>query len=211
MNGNLWPMNKTINDLTTRQKEILRFIYKEIKTNQLPPTLREIASHFDFSSPASVQDHLKALVKKGFVRISDKKSRAIELVKEKLFSVPILGHVQAGAPTLAVENIEGYLNLEEIAFSDNEIFALRVKGDSMINAGIMEGDLVLVRKQSAGEVGKIVVALIGEEATVKYLNKQDGKYFLKPANSRYQPIPLTSEVSILGLVLTVIRDYKNLL
>ena len=199
-------MNNSITDLTSRQKDILKFIYKEIKTNQLPPTLREIAANFNFSSPASVQDHLKALVRKGFIRISDKKSRAIELVKEKIFSVPILGSVQAGLPTLAVENIEGYLNLEELTFSDNEIFALRVKGDSMMNAGIMQGDLVLVRKQSIGEVGKIVVALIGEEATVKYLSKLGDQYILKPANSKYQPIPMTGDVSIIGLVLTVIRN-----
>ncbi len=204
-------MENSITELTARQKEILRFIHTEIKTNQLPPTLREIAANFNFSSPSSVQDHLKALVKKGFIRVSDKKSRAIELVKEKIFSVPILGRVQAGSPTLAVENIEGYLDLEKIAFSDNQIFALRVQGDSMINAGIMEGDLVLVRKQSVGEVGKIVVALIGEEATVKYLSKQGNQYFLKPANSRYEPIPMNEDVTIIGLVLTVIRDYNNLL
>ena len=198
----------TLMELTGRQKEVLQFIYEEIKNNQLPPTLREIASHFGFASPASVQDHLKALTKKGFIRVAENKSRAIELIKENLFSIPILGKVQAGMPTLAVENIEGYLNLDKLVFSETGVFALRVKGDSMINAGIMPGDLVLVRQQSYAEIGQIVVALIGEDATVKYLSKKDEAYFLKPANSKYEPIPMTAEVSIIGLVLTVIRRFS---
>ena len=197
-------MNK-LSTLTERQREILRFIYNEIKNSQLPPSLREIASHFGFASVGSVQDHLKALVQKGFIKISEKKSRAIEIIKENIFSIPIIGTVQAGLPTLAVENIDEYLNLDDLIFSNMDVFGLRVKGDSMINAGIMPLDLVIVRQQSVAEAGEIVVALQGEEATVKYLKKTNGQYFLEPANPKYLPIPLTSEFSIIGIVLTVIR------
>jgi repressor LexA len=195
----------TFSELTKRQQEILRFIYTEIKDNKLPPSLREIASHFGFASPRSVQDHLKALVKKGFIRVSEKKSRAIEIIRENLFSLPILGRVQAGLPTLAVEDIEDYLNLDKLILSDTGIFGLRVKGESMIEAGVMPGDIVVVRRQSFAEVGQMVVALIADEATVKYLSKQDESYYLKPANPDFKPIPLTGSVAIIGIVLSVVR------
>lgn len=194
-----------IAELTDRQREILIYINSQIKENQFPPSIREIASHFGFSSPRSAQDHLAALVKKGFIRISEKKSRAIEIIRENLFSIPVLGHVQAGLPTLATENIEEYLNLDQLVLSNTGVFGLRVKGDSMINAGIMPGDLVVVRQQSIAELGQIVVALLGEEATVKYLSKNEDGYFLKAANPNYGPIPLDRDVSILGIVVNVIR------
>lgn len=198
----------TYKELTSKQQEILSFIYDEIKTNQLPPSVREIASKFGFASPRSAQDHLKALVNKGFIRISEKKSRAIEIIRENLFSIPLLGSVQAGMPTLAVENIDEYVNLDQLIFSQHNIFGLRVKGDSMINAGVMPGDLVVVKQQSFAEVGQMIVALIGEEATIKNLRKRDNDYFLEPANPRYEPIPLTGEATIIGVVLTVIRNLK---
>ncbi len=190
--------------LTPKQQEIFKFIYEEIKHNQLPPSIREIAARFAFASPRSAQDHLKALVKKGFIRISEKKSRAIEIIRENLFSIPIVGTVQAGSPVLAVENIDEYLNLDRLVLS-NTTFGLRVKGDSMIDAGILPGDLVIVRQQSFAEVGQIVVALIGEETTVKYLQKENDGYFLKPANPRYNPIPLNDSASIIGVVVSVVR------
>ena len=198
----------TYQELTEKQQDILKFIYKEIKENQLPPSIREIAGHFGFASPRSAQDHLKALIKKGFIKIGQKKSRAIEIIRGSLFSIPVLGHVQAGMPTLAVENIEGYLDLDRLVFSDSGIFGLRVKGDSMINAGIMPGDLVLVRQQSTAEIGKIIVALIENEATIKYLKRRDDQYVLEPANPKYQPLPLTGDASIIGEVLTVIRNLR---
>src|SRR5262245_13061874 len=117
--------------LTDKQKEILKFIYQSVRASSLPPALREISSHFGFSSTGTNRDHLRALAKKGYIRIMANKSRAIELVKETLFSFPILGKVQAGLPTLAVEDIEGYLDLHNLVFSDENIFALRVRGDSM--------------------------------------------------------------------------------
>ncbi len=198
----------TFKNLTQKQQEILTFIYEEIKHSQLPPSIREIAQHFKFSSPRSAQDHLKALVKKGFIRISEKKSRAIEIIRENLFSIPILGTVQAGLPTLAVENIDEYVNLDQLVFSSNNIYGLRVKGDSMINAGVIPGDLVVVKQQSSAEVGQMVVALIGEEATIKNLIKKGNEYFLEPANPQYTPILLTEDVTIIGVVLTVIRNLR---
>ncbi len=194
-----------LSTLTKKQRDVLRFIYNEIKSRQLPPSLREIAAHFGFASVGSVQDHLQALVQKGFLKITENKSRAIEIIKKNIFSIPLIGTVQAGMPTLAVENIDEYLNLDDMIFSGVDIFGLRVKGDSMVDAGIMPHDLVVVRSQSVAEAGEIVVAVSGEEATVKYLKKIGGKYYLVPANPKYNPILLTSEFSIIGIVLTVIR------
>ncbi len=197
-----------LSSLTLKQKEVLRFVDVTIKSTRIPPTLREIAGHFGFASTATVRDHLKALIQKGFVRVSAKKSRAIELVKENIFSIPVLGSVRAGLPSLAVEDIEGYLDLDSIVFSDENIFALKVKGDSMIEAGIMPGDLVLVRRQSMAKTGETIVALIGEEATIKHLRRKKDQFYLEPANPKYEPVMVTNEVSIIGKVISVIRRYS---
>lgn len=198
-------MFNDIKNLTEKQKAVLKFIYVSIKEKQMPPTIREIAAEFGFSSTGTVRDYLKALVNKGFIRVSSHKSRAIELVHSALFSIPILGKVQAGLPTLAVEEIEGYLDLDSLVFSDDDTFALRVKGESMIEAGIMEDDLVLVRKQSVAQHGDTVVAIIGDEATVKYLRRRDGDYYLVPANPLFDPIKVDNTTSILGKVISVVR------
>ncbi len=195
-----------VKNLTGKQKNVLRFIFNQIKNEQIPPTIREIAKEFGFSSTGTVRDYLKALVEKGYIRVNEGKARAIELVKDA-FRVPILGAVAAGIPSLAVEDIEGYVDLDDIYFSDSDIFALRVKGDSMVEAGIMPNDLVMVRRQTVAQVGEIVVALIGEEATVKRLSKIGVHYFLVPANPKYQPIPFTAETTIAGKVMTSIRRY----
>ncbi len=199
---------KTNIPLTDKQKQVLKFIYQSVRASNLPPTIREIAAHFGFSSTGTVRDYLKALAKKGYIRLSANKSRAIELIRESLFSVPILGGVQAGLPSLAVEEIEGYLDLDSLVFSDDSTFALRVKGDSMINAGIMPDDLVLVRRQQMAQTGETVVALIGDDATVKNLQKRGRQYFLEPANERYEPIPVNEDVSILGKVISVVRRFN---
>lgn len=201
------PMIKK-EELTLKQKEVLKFIYECIKFNQVPPTIREIASQFGYSSTGTVRDYLKALIQKGYIKVAANKSRAIELIRETLFSIPIIGRVRAGLPSLAVEEIEGYLNLDSLVFSDASTFALRVKGDSMVEAGIMPDDLVLVKKQNIAQTGETVVALIGEEATVKYLRRRGKDYFLEPANSKYQPIKVDSEVSIIGKVISVIRRFS---
>lgn len=193
--------------LTSKQNQVLKFIYDSIKTNHLPPTVREIAAHFNFSSTGTVRDYLKALVNKGYIRIQANKSRAIELVREMLFSIPILGKVQAGLPNLAVEEIEGYLDLDSLVFSDDSTFALRVRGDSMIGVGIMPGDLVLVRKQSMAQTGETIVALVEDEATVKKLQRRGTDYYLEPANANYNPIKVDQNVSIIGKVISVVRRF----
>jgi len=197
----------TTQSLTQKQKNVLKFIYETIRDKQSAPTIREIAAHFGFSSTGTVRDYLNALSDKGFIRLEAGKSRAIELIRETLFSIPILGRVQAGLPTLAVEEIEGYLNLDSLVFSDHETFALKVRGDSMINAGIFPDDLVLVRRQNVAQSGEVVVALKEDEATVKRLLKRGGKFFLEPANPKYESIAVDRDVSIIGKVISVIRKF----
>jgi repressor LexA len=195
-----------IKNLTEKQKNVLQFIFNKIKNEHMPPTIREIAQEFGFSSTGTVRDYLKALGDKGYIKVSEGKARAIELVKDA-FRIPVLGAVAAGNPSLAVEDVEGYVELEDLFFSDADIFALRVKGDSMIDAGIMPDDLVLVRRQQAAEIGDIVVALLGEEATVKRLVKEGNSFFLQPANNLYEPIPVNEDVILAGKVITSIRKY----
>jgi len=192
-------------DLTKKQFAVLKFIAGQISNTNLPPTIREIAERFGFSSTGTVRDYLKALAEKGYIKILSKKSRAIELVRETVFSIPIAGAVHAGSPTLAVEDIEGYLELDKLIFTTDDIFALRVKGDSMIGRGIMHGDLVLVRRQNVGQIGEVVVALIGEEATVKTLSKKGNWFYLHPENPDYDDIPCNEDASIIGKVINVIR------
>lgn len=194
--------------LTSKQRNVLKFIYETIKTDHLPPTVREIARHFHFSSTGTVRDYLKALVNKGYIKIAANKSRAIELIRENVFSIPILGKVQAGLPTLAVEEIEGYLNLDSLVFSDDSTFALRVRGDSMIGVGIMPDDLVLVKKQNMAQTGETIVALIEDEATVKSLQRRGDDYYLEPANTNYDPILVDQNVSIIGKVISVVRKFQ---
>jgi len=205
--GGIIPLMNEPAQLTLKQREVLKFIYQNIKSTQLPPTIREIAKAFHLSSTGTVRDYLKALVKKGYIRTSQHKSRAIELVREKLFSVPVLGRVRAGLPNLAVEEIEEYLNLDSLVFSDQNTFALRVKGDSMTGCGIMPDDLVLVKRQNLAKTGETVVALIGDEATVKILSKKGKQYFLEPANPQYPVLAVDDRVSIIGKVISVIRRY----
>ncbi len=208
MCGNVIFM-ETTQILTSKQKQILKFIYECIKLNHLPPTLREIAEKFDFSSTGTVRDHLKALVQKGYIKISEGKSRAIELIENTLLQVPVLGRVQAGQPIYAIENLIGYLNMDEIIFPDKNIYALKVSGDSMVEAGIFPDDFILVRLQEMAKVGEIVIARINdEEITVKRLAKRDGCYFLDPANPKYEPIPVNDKVAIAGVVINVVRKYK---
>lgn len=197
----------TNDKLTDKQREVLKFIYEQIRFKQLAPTIREIGDKFHFSSTGTVRDHLSALVKKGYIRIQEGKSRAIELVKEALFQVPVLGRVQAGMPVYAAEDLLGYLNLDQFVFPGPDVFALKVKGLSMKDAGIMDGDFVLIRKQDHAQVNDIVVALMGDEATVKRLAKRGRDFFLDPSNPDFQPIPVTSEVVIIGKVLQVVREY----
>ncbi len=198
---------KNNTNLTDKQFQVLRFIYKSIREDNLPPTIREIANNFKLSIGA-IQDHIKALVHKKFISVTKNTSRGIRLVRENLFKIPVLGRVQAGMPIYAVEDLEGYLDFDEMIFPEEGVFALKVKGDSMIGAGILPDDFILMKKQEFAQPGDIIVALIGEDVTVKTLNKRNNNYFLDPANPAYQPIPVTGEVSIVGKVTKVLRNYK---
>jgi len=201
--------------LTERQRRILEFIVERIEDQGAPPTLREIAQHFGLASPASVRGHLEALEKKGFIRRRGWTARGIEPVKDrikKLFWeregwIPLLGRVAAGRPLLAEENIEDVLKLEGLFPRDQGLFALRVKGDSMVGAGILDGDIVIVRPQPTAEAGEIVVALIedGEaEGTVKRFRCRGDEIVLESANPAYPPI-VTREARIVGVVVGLVR------
>ena len=193
--------------LTEKQKRVLQFIARKIWREKNSPTIREIAKNFKFSSTGTVRDYLWALQKKGYIRLAKKRSRAIELIGEKLLQIPIVAQVYAGSPILTYEDIEGYLDLERMIFHDEQIFALRVKGDSMIEAGIMPEDLVLVRRQLVCENGDIIVALLDGETTIKYFKQRKGKASLLPANKNYAPILIKGNFSVIGKVISVVRRY----
>lgn len=201
-------------NLTKRQYEILEYVRETIKETSRPPTIREIGREFSISSTKGVSDHLRALEKKGWIEKAKGQARGIRLVKEKtekLFGkregVPLVGSVVAGEPTLAVENVEGLMDLEKLFPNQEGLFALRVDGDSMVEAGIHQGDLVIVRQQPTAEVGDTVVAIVnGERGTVKKLSKKGEEIHLEPANPNYETIVKEpSEVEIRGRVVGVIR------
>ncbi len=210
--------------LTERQEEILTFIRQFREESGYPPTLREIGKKFGISSTFGVKRHLDALVKKGYLSIESNASRGISfqhddeisstpahdiIERNDTFSkVPIIGRVAAGSPILAIENIEGSVVVDPsfIKKADN-CFALKVKGDSMINAGIFEGDLVIVLPQKIARNGEIVVALLDDEATVKRFDQKNNQIRLIPENNNYQPIEVNAdrEFSIVGKVVGVVR------
>ena len=193
--------------LTDRQSKLLRFIRDHIRSKGHPPTIREIGSAFRFRSTGTVRDHVRALQAKGHLRAAAGKSRGS--FPTKLWSaLPILGRVQGGQPLLAEENFEGTFDLTS-EFSGEKVFALKVRGDSMQDAGIHEGDLVVVRAVEQAESGQIIVALVDGEATVKRLAKRAGRLELEPANDRYAPIPVTGATRVLGRVIGVIRSYER--
>ena len=192
-------------ELTQKQKRVLKFIQQRIQDN-MPPTIREIAAYMGFKSTGTVRDYLKALENKGYLKRTDNLARSIELLKKTLKKIPIIASITAGQPDLAYEDIEGYVDLEELLSGSTDIFALRVKGDSMIDAGIREGDIALIRKQSTAYIGDIVAALLdNNEATLKRLKYTKNTAFLEAANKDYPPI--FEEFTIIGKLITIIRKY----
>jgi repressor LexA len=190
-------------ELTERQRQILSFIVKETESRGFPPTIREIGEEMDIRSTNGVNDHLKALEKKGYLNRGEQQSRSLVPTKRArmvlgvasrkdggVLEVPVLGKVAAGAPILATENFDETVKLDPTLVGPNtkEIFALRVKGDSMIDDGIFDGDFVFVRKAATAPPGEIVVAMIEEEATVKRYYPEGDRIRLQPANSKMQPI-----------------------
>lgn len=207
--------------LTDRQQDILNFIQQYLDANGYPPTLREIGKKFDISSTFGVKRHLEALVKKGYLNIESHQSRALSIVDsvaskvqeiaEKLIEIPVVGRVAAGYPILAEENIENTLVVDPSFVQNNpNCFGLKVRGDSMINAGIFEGDTVIVNPQKDASNGEIVVALLGDEATLKRFEKKNNYINLIPENEKYQTITLTNreDFSIIGKVVGVFRLYN---
>ena len=203
--------------ITQKQQEILDYIKNEILNRGFPPAVREICEAVGLKSTSSVHSHLEALEKNGYIRRDATKPRAIEiiddnfnLVRREVVNVPIVGTVAAGQPLLAVENIEGYFPVPAEFMPNEQSFMLKVKGESMINAGIFDGDQVLVRKQSTAESGDIVVALMEDGATVKTFYKEKGYYRLQPENDTMDPILIHEGLEILGKVFGVFRDvYKR--
>ena len=199
-----------MNDLTTRQSEIFEFIKKEIEFNGYPPTRSEIAKVFGFKSPNAAEDHLKALKKKGVLNIVSGASRGISIVKEDL-GIPVIGLVSAGGPILAQENIEKRIPSTQNILSHGVDFYLRVKGDSMIEAGILENDLIAVNKKAQIKKGSIVIARINDEVTVKTLKSiSSDLVVLQPENSNYSNIevnPKRENLSFEGTCVGLLRDF----
>lgn len=194
-------------DLTAAQKKTLDFIIAKIKENGISPTIRELCKALGVSSTSVPRFHLKALEKKGYLKFLKKAARGIELLP-KSSGIPMLGKVSAGFPKEAIENPEGYVDIKNIFSSSNDLFALSVKGESMINAGILNGDIAIVKKQNTANDNDIVVALINDEALLKIFSKKEDGIHLTAANPNYETI-VTKEAIILGKLINIIRNYEN--
>ena len=197
--------------ISSKQREILEYIKQEILNKGYPPAVREICEAVHLKSTSSVHSHLETLEKNCYIRRDPTKPRAIEIIddnfnltRREVVNVPIIGQVAAGQPLLAVENIENYFPIPTEFMPNAETFMLKVKGDSMINAGIFNGDKILVQKQSDAQNGDIVVALVDDSATVKTFYKEDGHFRLQPENDTMDPI-IVNECSILGKVFGIMR------
>lgn len=204
------------------QEKILKFIREFMDDHQMPPTLREIQDHMGFSAIGTIQYHIKILTDAGMIEVKPKLSRGITLT-QRAIGIPIVGRVPAGPAQLAFEQVEGYLSSihgdkqptapvsasSSAPVADSRgLFALRIKGDSMVNAGILDGDLVIVKPQSSAKHGDIVVARVSEdEATVKRLVRKPGLIQLAPENSKYKPIAVDENTQIVGKVIRVVRHY----
>ena len=197
--------------ITEKQKEILQYIKETILKKGYPPAVREICEAVQLKSTSSVHSHLETLERNGYIRRDPTKPRTIEilddefaLTRREVVNVPIIGTVAAGTPILAQENIEDYLPIPAEILPNKEVFMLKVKGESMIEAGIYNNDKVIVAKQPSAENGDMVVALVDDSATVKTFYKEKGHYRLQPENSSMEPI-IVDEVEILGKVIGLFR------
>lgn len=200
--------------ISKKQLEILEYIKSQILERGFPPAVREICEAVNLKSTSSVHSHLETLEKNGYIRRDPTKPRAIEilddsfnLTRREMVNVPIVGQVAAGEPILAQENIENYFPIPTEFMPNSPTFLLRVKGESMINAGILDGDMVLVEQTSTASNGDMVVALIEDGATVKTFYKEEGIFRLQPENDSMDPI-IVKEVSILGKVIGVFRFFR---
>lgn len=200
--------------ISAKQREILEYIKQEILNKGYPPAVREICEAVDLKSTSSVHSHLETLEKNGYIRRDPTKPRAIEIIddnfnltRREVTNVPIIGNVAAGQPLLAVENIENYFPIPVELLPNAETFILNVKGESMINVGIYDGDQILVQQQSDARNGDIVVALVEDSATVKTFYKEDGHIRLQPENDTMDPI-IVNDCQILGKVFGIFRIFS---
>lgn len=203
--------------LTERQQQVLDYIKETVHDRGYPPSVREIGEAVGLSSPSSVHAQLNSLVDAGMIKKDPAKPRAIMILDEshslaedgaRTRDVPVLGRIAAGTPILAAEHVEEVMTLPTDLVGDGPVFLLEVKGDSMVDAGIHEGDLVCVRRQPDALDGEIVAALIDdEEATVKRLRREQGKVILESENPRYSPMVFTDGVQLIGKVVSVLRRY----
>lgn len=201
-------------ELTDKQLIILEYIENYISEQGYPPTIREIGDNFQITAKGAY-DHMKAIEKKGFIKCERNRSRAIEVLRTsvggtpasttQMANVPLIGTVAAGTPILAEENIENYLAFPRSMIPEGKVFALHVSGDSMCEAGIYNGDIAIIRKQEVANNGEIVVAMIDEEATLKYFFKERKRIRLQPANKAYKPL-LVQQVSVVGKMVGLFRN-----
>ncbi len=206
--------------LSDRQQQVLDFLTATVNDRGYPPSVREICDAVGLSSPSTVHSHLSSLVKAGYIRRDPSKPRAIEILTEtepetrrsapytddRLREVPLVGRIAAGSPILATEDIETIMPLPEELVGSDPVFMLEVRGDSMIDAGILDGDYVVVRRQPDARDGEIIAALVdGEEATVKRLKREGGKVVLIPENPALEPMVFEDGVEIIGKVVSVLR------
>ena len=199
--------------ITEKQKQILEYIKSEIMSKGYPPSVRDICQAVSLKSTSSVHSHLETLEKNGYIRRDPTKPRTIEILDEsfnfirrEMVNIPMIGTVAAGQPILAVEHIEGYFPVPAEYIPNQEVFMLKVKGDSMINAGILSGDYILVKQQSTAKNGEMVVALVDDSATVKTFYKEDGHIRLQPENDHMDPI-IVPDTEILGVVFGTFRIF----
>jgi repressor LexA len=203
-------------DLSNKQQIILNFIKKEITDTGYPPSVREICKAVGLKSTSTVHSHLNTLVKKGYIRKGDNKNRAIEVIdtedafsdmpKKEVVNIPLVGKIAAGEPILAVENVDDIFPLPVEWVGNNETFVLQVKGHSMIDAGILSGDYVVISSQNTARNGDIVAALLDDETTLKRFYKEKDYFRLQPENKTMEPI-IVKDVNILGILKCVIRRY----
>jgi repressor LexA len=203
--------NMSYGKISVKQKEILDYLKSQIINRGYPPAVREICEAVKLKSTSSVHSHLETLEKNGYIRRDPSKPRAIEIIddefnltRRELVNVPIVGTITAGQPILAVENIETYFPIPSEYMPNEETFMLKVKGESMVNVGIFDGDKILVQKQTTAINGDIVVALIDDSVTVKTFYKENGYYRLQPENDTMEPI-IVPELNILGKVIGLFR------
>lgn len=199
--------------LTAKQEQVLDFIKQHLMAKSYPPTVREICEAVGLKSTSSVHAHLETLEKKGYIRRDQEKTRAIEIIDDdfgfnpysrEMVNIPMVGTVAAGVPLLAEQNITEYFPVPADMLPNAETFMLRVKGDSMVNMGIYEGDQLIIKRQNTASNGDVVVALVDDSATVKRFYKENGHYRLQPENDFMEPI-IVDECSVLGKVIGLIR------